>query len=190
MNTKERPEIFSRVENQGRPKTRKHTETFYERKTHIFLKLVSCGGVNRVASKRWPAAWWWRPWPWPWAHVDGVPRRSDIQPRRQLERSQLERWQLERRQPIHLYRWIWCSVLRLRFLPLRLLQPARLRIRLLRQPRLRLRQRQPRVRLLRQPILRLRQWQPSVRLLSQPRLPLRQRQPRLPLQQWQPRVSI
>src|SRR6476646_8418245 len=82
MNTKERPEIFSRVENQGRPKTRKHTETFYERKTHIFLKLVSCGGVNRVASKRWSAAWWRRPWPWPWAHVDAVPRRSDIQPRR------------------------------------------------------------------------------------------------------------
>jgi hypothetical protein len=67
---------FLVLRNQGRPKTRKHTQTFYERKTHIFLKLVSCGGVNRFASKRWSAAWWWRPWPWPWAHVDAVPRRN------------------------------------------------------------------------------------------------------------------
>ena len=54
-----------------------------------------------------------------------------------------------------------------------------------------------RVRLLRQPSLRLRQCN-QVRLLPtrlplrqrQPRLPLRQRQPRLPLQQRQPRVSL
>jgi hypothetical protein len=34
------------------------------------LSWLAAVTVNRVASKRCSAAWWWRPWPW--AHIDAV----------------------------------------------------------------------------------------------------------------------